>query len=113
MKKIIIVFLFILIFFCGSEFAFAWTPPDNCSADSWVMIHDNSSAYVNFFLGSDYACSRILKQGGNDIVWGGNGFIFDSSGKINKNEMSTTVSFFAGLLAITAFIAGVNGGKGV
>lgn len=108
MKKIIITVFLFLILFCGSTSVDAWVPPAGCVADSWIVTRSSTSAYVSFFSGSTYAC--YLTLGGYGDWWAGD-FVFASSGKVDTNEMSTTVSFFAGLLALTAFIAGVNGGK--
>ena len=103
-KTIIIVFLF-LILFCASPSVNAWVPPAGCVADSWVMVKNMSNNYsdIVFFVNNVAVCSYS--------IGGSSGYEMTTAGKVDTNEMSTTVSFFAGLLALTAFIAGVNGGK--
>lgn len=116
MKKVIILVAFFSIFFVGSE-ANAFNPPVGCDADSWILMRDpmNVKEFVTFFKSDVFVCSTDLHDAvGGSIDWFSSNYVFHSSGIVGSNfkDLSSIMSFFAGLLAVSGFVAGVHGGKG-
>ena len=114
MKKTIIIVFFFLILFYGSTCIAGWVAPVGCKYDSWIMTNDSitqgeGGIYITFFNENEVACySQLVNIDGSPLLLNGGQTIVASE---FKDSTSLVASFFAGLLAITAFVVGVNGGK--
>jgi len=108
---------------CKSAFALA--PPDGCNADSYLVAPNASdpNGYMTVVFYSQGAVACVSNYP-TDPVWSpyiyGVGLtpLADQT-EIKKQDLidfqtnlSSIISFFAGVLAITAFIMGTRGGGG-
>lgn len=124
LKKIYFIYLFAFIFLfmfllCESQ---AITPPDGCVADSYLTYDNGSGSIIaDYYQGNIYSCSQALSKNylGITIENAPLSSIFDDTvfqeltEKIDSFQLnlSSIISFFAGVLSICAFVMGVNGGR--
>lgn len=115
MKKL---FFAIIIFFLSIVPANAFTPPAGCTADAYLTRNNGfGTITIDYFKGSTYSCSETLSKTYEGVTIQAAPLTSLPKNMETINEeftlnLSQIVSFFAGVLAITAFCMGVNGGRG-